>query len=440
MAIKREIEKVLDKAGSISEQAEVFSLSYWNEPVDFEANRLKTVEDRESDGLALRIIKDGRIGFSSTNILDQLDGVVDNALETSPFGPVATLQFPSATRFNNVDTYDPTVETQTVDEMVHLGQSLIDDLRRHEPELLCDAGVGRNVVEISIANSNGLYASYKQSSFYVSVGATLVNGTDMFFLGGSKSSCNPILNIDELVASVLFQLENGRNISKPASGNMSVVFTPRGVAAALLSPLMAGFNGKSIIKGSSPLVGMLGETLVDERFSLWDEPLTPMIPGSRMFDDEGVPSRRMPLIDQGTISNFLYDLQTAGQAGEESTGNAHRGINSLPSPGVSVSVISSGDTSFYDMVADIEDGIIVESLLGAGQSNILSGDFSANVLLGYRIENGKIAGRLKNTVINGNVYSALNNISAIGNDGEWIGGSLYAPSIYCNDVSVATRG
>ena len=440
MAIKREIEKVLDKASAISEQSEVFSLSYWNEPVDFEANRLKTGESRESDGLSLRIIKDGRIGFSSTNILDQLNSVVDNALETSPFGPVATLEFPSVTRFKNVDTYDPTVETQTIDEMVHLGQSLIDDLRRHEPELLCDAGVGRNVLEISIANSNGLYATYKQSSFYVSVGATLVNGTDMFFLGGSKSSCKPILNTDELVNSVLFQLENGRNIAKPASGNMSVVFTPRGVAAALLSPLMAGFNGKSIIKGSSPLVGMLGEKLVDTTFSLWDEPLTPMIPGSRMFDDEGVPSRRMPLIDQGIISNFLYDLQTAGQAGTESTGNAHRGLNSLPSPGISVSVISPGNTSFHDMVSEIDDGIIVESLLGAGQSNILSGDFNANVLLGYRIENGKIAGRLKNTVINGNVYSALNNIVAIGNDGEWVGGSLYAPSIYCNDVSVATRG
>ena len=440
MAIKREIEKVLDKAGSTSEQAEVFSLSYWNEPVDFEANRLKTVEDRESEGLSLRIIKDGKIGFSSTNILDNLDAVVDNALETSPFGPVAALQFPSDTMFKKVDTYDPRVETQTVDEMVHLGQSLIDDLRRHEPELLCDAGVGRNVVEISIANSNGLSASYMQSSFYVSIGATLVNGTDMFFLGGSKSSCKPILNIDELVNSVLFQLENGRNIAKPASGNMQIIFTPRGVAAALLSPLMAGFNGKSIIKGSSPLVGMLGETLVDTRFSLWDEPFTPMIPGSRMFDDEGVASRRMPLIDQGIISNFLYDLQTAGQAGTESTGNAHRGINSLPSPGVSVSVISSGDTSFQDMVAGIENGIIVESLLGAGQSNILSGDFSANVLLGYRIENGKIAGRLKNTVITGNVYNALNNIAAIGNDGEWIGGSLYSPSICCNDVSVATRG
>ena len=187
MAIKREIEKVLDKAGSTSEQAEVFSLSYWNEPVDFEANRLKTVEDRESKGLSLRIIKDGKIGFSSTNILDNLDAVVDNALETSPFGPVAALQFPSGAMFKKVDTYDPRVETQTVDEMVHLGQSLIDDLRTHEPELLCDAGVGRNVMEISIANSNGLSASYRQSSFYVFIGATLVNGTDMFFLGGSKS-------------------------------------------------------------------------------------------------------------------------------------------------------------------------------------------------------------------------------------------------------------
>ena len=202
---------------------------------------------------------------------------------------------------------------------------------------------------------------------------------------------------------------------------------------------MAGFNGKSVLQGSSPLVGKLGEQLLDERFSLWDNPTLAMVPGSRMCDDEGVPSARMPLVDKGVVSNFLYDLQTAGQAGTKSTGNSHRSLNSLPRPGVSVTLVFPGDVSFQEMIGDVKDGIVVDRLLGAGQGNTLSGDFNANVLLGYRIENGKIAGRLKNTVISGNVYTALRNVQGLGSDATWVGGSLKTPSIYCANLSVATR-
>ena len=91
------------------------------------------------------------------------------------------------------------------------------------------------------------------------------------------------------------------------------------------------------------------------------------------------------------------------------------------------------------MIADIQDGIVVERLLGAGQSNILAGEFNANVLLGYRIEKGKITGRLKNTVINGNVYTVLKELRGLGSDTTWLGGSFKTPSVYCGEVSVATR-
>ncbi|MEJ2048180.1 MAG: metallopeptidase TldD-related protein, partial [Dehalococcoidia bacterium] len=74
-----------------------------------------------------------------------------------------------------------------------------------------------------------------------------------------------------------------------------------------------------------------------------------------------------------------------------------------------------------------------------GQGNILSGDFSGNVLLGYKIENGKIVGRVKDTMVSGNVYQVLNEISAIGNDAKWVGSSVSTPSLYCPSVSVASK-
>ena len=113
---------------------------------------------------------------------------------------------------------------------------------------------------------------------------------------------------------------------------------------------MSGFGGKTVLQGASPLVGKLGERLLDERFNLWDEPTYPYAPGSRMCDDEGIPSKRLPLIDKGAIANFLYDLQTAAQAGTESTGSAHRGLSTLPSPGPSVIMVGEGDALYDDMI------------------------------------------------------------------------------------------
>ena len=436
--VDRMLQQVLEQAKAVSEQAEVFHLSGWSRPVVFEANRLKSLVGRDSSGMALRLIKNGRVGFSSTTHWDGADTLVDNALETAPFGPEAAMDFPGPGDFIPVSLYDPAVESQSLEDMIQLGQRLIDGVRAIEPELLCDASVSRSVSTLRLLNSNGAAAEYTRSGFSAHVGGALIKGTDMLFLGDGDRSCSPISDPAPLVSSVLTQLERGRDVASPASGDLPVVFTPRGVAGALLSPLLAGFNGKSILQGSSPLVGKLGQQLLDERISLWDDPTLAMMPGSRMCDDEAVPSHKMPLIEGGVICNFLYDLQTAGQAGTESTGSAHRGLNSLPSPGVSIGIVPAGDVAFDDMIADIQDGIVVERLLGAGQSNILAGEFNANVLLGYRIEKGKITGRLKNTVINGNVYTVLKELRGLGSDATWLGGSFKTPSIYCGEVSVAT--
>ena len=114
-------------------------------------------------------------------------------------------------------------------------------------------------------------------------------------------------------------------------------------------------------------------------------------------------------------------------------------MNTLPSPGSSVIMMDEGDVSFEEMIRDIKNGLVVERLLGAGQSNTLGGDFNANVLLGYRIEDGRLTGRVKNTVISGNVYSALKNIQGIENESHWVGGSLRLPALCVGDVSVSAK-
>ena len=108
-------------------------------------------------------------------------------------------------------------------------------------------------------------------------------------------------------------------------------------------------------------------------------------------------------------------------------------------PAASALVIHTGEATFDEMVRDIPQGLVIEQLMGAEQGNVLGGDFSGNVLLGYKIENGKITGRVKNTMVSGNVYQALKDIVALGKEARWTGGSVFAPHLYCRSLSVASK-
>jgi len=109
-------------------------------------------------------------------------------------------------------------------------------------------------------------------------------------------------------------------------------------------------------------------------------------------------------------------------------------------PAISSLILSGGDVSFETMVEDMEEGLIVEQVMGADQGNLLGGDFGGNVLLGYKVENGEIVGRVKDTMIAGNVYQALRELLGIGQETRWVGGILQTPPLYCARVSVATKG
>ena len=429
----------MDRALKVAPEAEVFYVVTRETPAIFEANRLKMLETRETAGIALRLIKDGRLGFAVTTNMEDIGGLVDNAVELAALGAATCLELPSYTDTHPVVVYDPSIEKISVDDMVHLGQSLVDGIRATSSELLIDGRVTRAVSTISLLNSRGGEVTYTKGVFGVGMEAMLVRGEDMLFVGEHESSCRPITDTTAIRESIKEQLELAETVVEPVTGSLPVIFTPHGVAGTLLGPLLAGFNGRNVVQGSSPLVGRLDERIVDQRISIWDDPTIPYVPGSSTTDDEGVPSRRKALIERGVASSFLYDLQTACQAGVASTGNGSRSLGSLPAPSVSVLIIDEGDVSYADMISDVKDGIIVERLLGAGQGNVLAGDFNANVLLGYRISNGKPAGRVKNTMISGNAYQALNNLAAVGSQARWLGGSLRTPALYCSGISVAAR-
>ena len=433
------MEELLNLVKKVAEEAEVFAVSRSETDAVFETNRLKQVVTRETSGRALRLIKGGRIGFSASNKVDGTKELVAMALEMAPFGAEARFQFPELESYSKVDVYDPKVEKVTEEQMVELGQSLIDKVRAHTPELVCQGGVSKNTISVEITNSRGGRATYKKSVFSLSVEGVLIRGTDMLFVGDSESSCRPISDHKTVSHNTLEQLERAKETAPSLEGKLPVIFTPLGVASTLLMPIAMAVNGKTVLQGASPLGHRKGEQVFDKRLSIRDDPMIEYRPGSRFCDDEGVPSQRTPLIAKGMVANFLYDLQTAALAGTKSTGSGSRSLASLPSPSLSAIVIEEGDTSFEDMLADIKDGLVVEELMGASMGNVLGGDFSGNVLLGYRVNNGKLVGRVKDTMVTGNIYEALKEVKAVGNKARWVGGVVLTPHICCPSLAVSTK-
>jgi PmbA protein len=434
------MENILAQAQKVAEEVEVFIATSEEMPVQFEANRLKYIQSKQSSHVALRIIRNGRIGYAITTELGHSRNLIDAAVETAAFGTKAAFELPSLTvAYPQIEVFDPATEAVPLEDMVNLGQNLVDQVRSHSPELLCDAEVTKGTVSVRILNSHGGQVSYQQSIFALGIEGQLIRNTDMLFVGEGQSSCHPLTDTGAITEVVIRQLELAQNQATLPTKSLPVIFTPNGVASALVSPLMAAFNGKTVLEGASPIGHRLGEPVFDRKLHLSDDPTLGYRPESRPADDEGVPSQRTPLIEEGKVANFIYDLQTAALAHTRSTGNGGRDHGGLPHPTPSAYVITPGKTTFDEMVGDIKEGIVIEHLMGAGQGNILSGDFSGNVLLGYKIENGRIVGRVKDTMVSGNVYQVLNEISAIGSDAKWVGSSVSTPSLYCPSVSVASK-
>jgi PmbA protein len=433
------MERILALAQKVAAEAEVYQVSSEETQVRFEANRLKQLQTNQSTSVALRIIKDGRIGYATTSGALDRRQLVKNAVETAFFGAIAKFRLPGRTSYPEIEILDPTVASVPIKDMVGLGEAMIDTITAHTPGIICEGGASRGTVSLKIINSRGGQAEYRKSYFSLGIEGTLVEGTDMLFVGESDSSCHPITDPALIIKTVLRQLDLARNKAKAPTRELPVIFTPDG-ATALLMPLMSAFNGKTVLEGASPIGDKVDKLIFDKKFSLSDDPTIAFRPGSRPCDDEGVASRRNHLIENGIVKGFLYDLQTAALAGTESTGNGSRGRGGLPAPSPSAFVIAPGDTTFEDMVQDIKEGLVIEQLMGAEQGNILGGDFSGNVLLGYKVENGKMVGRVKDTMVAGNVYKILKDIAAIGSEAKWVGGFLQAPPLYCKGLSVSSKG
>jgi len=414
-------EKILDLAARRADAAEVYLEQGECTSIQFENNRLKYVTTKQMTGVGVRVIHGGRIGFSSTTDLSDPEGIVARAVESAAFGQRAAFAFPAAGPLPSPAIHDPAVRDYPPEEAIGRCREAIARLLDYDAHLDCAAGADMSWGTTTLANSSGLRLTAESTLFDIGLHALRVDedGTlTSVSEGQEKRRLEP--DLSRHVKKAICRLELARRTARLKPATLPVVFAPSALGV-LLASLLANVNGKARQKGTSLLLGREGERVLDARVALWSDPLVDFGPASAAFDGEGLPCRRVALFEEGVFTQFLYDLQTAGLLGTAPTGSAVRGFSSQPTPGPGNVRLAPGEASWPDLLSDIGRGLYVCHVLGGGQSNVLAGEFSVNVELGFLVEGGEIVGRVKDVMVAGNAFDAFNRVAAISRQTEWHG-------------------
>jgi PmbA protein len=425
------MEKALALAMKKAQGAEVSLGRGRNASASYEDDKLKRVSVSQTTHLGVRVIVEGKVGSAYTSDPEEAEAAVARALELAEFGSEAKFEFPGQAPAAEVKLYDASIERIGKEELVAAGEQMLELVKAYNPEIKVGASASWGVGERRLVNSSGLDITDQGSSYGANVGGVLIRGTDMLFVGYGRGWRQKKIVPRELAERAIEQFRLAERMANVASKTMPVIFSPRASYVLLMSPLM-GINGKNVLKGDSPLAGRLGEKIASDCFSLVDDATIDYAPASGRYDGEGTPRRRTEIVKDGVLACFLYDLETAGKAGAAPTGHG-------PGCGTSNVIIPPGELPLAEMVKGTREGLLVEHVMGMGQSNIMNGDFSVNLSLAYKIENGEIVGRVKDVMLAGNAYEALKRVEAIGADPEWTGLTC-APAIKIEALSAVSKG
>lgn len=438
---------LLEKARDRVEQAEVYHLQRKVLPVKFDPDGLSVIKTKQIEGVALRAICEGKLGYATSTDLAHPEAIVDAAVATAAYGDPTEVRFPGTSIEPLAGLHDPATEALSAEQLVELGETIQQRIVAEGDDLEVGVSLQKTVEYVRVVNTNGLEAEDTRSSIEIGLEATRAESGDIFTV---DDSCYVRtlggVDVDDLTERVRRLLELGRDVVSAPSGSLPVVFTPTGTLALLL-PLIIGLSGKSVLLKLSPLAEKLGQALFDPRFNLTDDSRCVAGASAGSFDDEGVPTQRTPLIEGGQLRGFYYDLRTAQQAGVESTGNGYKGglmggSNFRPTPSSSISslIVGTGNSSQAELIRGIKNGLLVDGVLGLGQGNLNAGDFSNNVAVAFAIEDGRIAGRVKNVMLAGNSYELLrDHLIGLGDTAEWVYGKISCPAIAVENVSVTAK-
>jgi TldD protein len=218
--------------------------------------------------------------------------------------------------------------------------------------------------------------------------------------------------VDEALRQAVLNLDS---IPAPA-GEMEVVLGPGWPGILLHEAIGHGLEGDFNRKGTSAFAGLMGQRVASKGVTVVDDGTLPDRRGSLTVDDEGTPSGRTVMIDDGILTGFIQDRQNARLMGVAPTGNGRRQSHAhTPMPRMTNTVMLGGDHAPEEILRSVKRGLYAVNF-GGGQVDITSGKFVFSASEAYMIEDGKIGAPVKGATLIGDGPSALTQVSMIGND------------------------
>ena len=243
-------------------------------------------------------------------------------------------------------------------------------------------------------------------------------------------------------------LVNLKAVPAPA-GVMDVVLGAGWPGILLHEAVGHGLEGDFNRKKTSAFAGLMGQQVAAKGVTVLDDGTIPDRRGSLTIDDEGTPSGKNVLIEDGVLVGYMQDRQNARLMGVEPTGNGRRqSFAHAPMPRMTNTYMLGGDADPGDILADLKDGIYAVGF-GGGQVDITNGKFVFSCTEAYRVQNGKVGAPLKGATLIGDGPAAMRQIKAIGNDmaldpgvgncgkaGQWVPVGVGQPTLMIGGLTV----
>ncbi len=388
-----------------------------------EENKIENVSCGIEIGVGIRYVKNFKTYYGFTNKLteESIREVIENLASASSSEKEVVLDFNMKEQ-----RYSKLVNSMDFDIPVEKKAELLlranEEARAHGDRIKQVTVVLRDSIqEVTIVNTNGDIVEDVRPRvvFYTLVvasdGRVLQTGYEPVGHLGDYSLFEkyPPEKIAKLAAERALKMLK----AKPApAGKFTVVISSKAGGTMIHEAVGHGLEADLANQGLSVYSGKIGQKVASELITVIDDGTMPEKYGSSGYDDEGVPTQKNILIENGILRGFMCDLTEAMKSGEFSTGNGRRqSYMHVPIPRMTNTYIAPGDTDPEEIIRDTKNGILVVKM-GGGQVNTVNGDFIFEVSEGYLIENGEVTEPIRGVSLIGNGPKVLQQIDAVGND------------------------
>lgn len=372
--------------------------------------------------LGFNLLKDEKIAVELQN-----RGMTGRAT-TSDLNDISVVKRAFANSFSKQKSYlnmelsvqpaaDVRLAAMTREELFDEGRRLLDRLRSlGGEEIAATLALTASVTENELLNTAGFDHSYIRTEYHVEL---ILYGEDGEKTAAVNRYSGEFFELDdgELEELVLKHSLRGKR-AKVQPGKYDVIFSRQAVGMLLLRLISAADHG-NIASGRSRLAGKLGERVFSPVLSVYDCPDLPQAGNCAAFDDEGTPTSRKAVIENGVFKNCLVSMQDAAASGLKPTGNMFKDsiygneFENLPQIGFSSACVETSAPA-GDLIKMVEHGFYVEEVSGGHAGDIPAGEYSTGCLLAYEISRGALVSRADHITLSGNVFEDLARIRAVG--------------------------